>query len=32
MNPDQSFVLFLGIILVALAMVRWWGPELRSLI
>jgi hypothetical protein len=32
MTGAQSFVLLLGIILVTVAMIRWWGPELRTLI
>ena len=32
MTSAQSFVLLLGILLIVLAMIRWWGPELKTLI
>lgn len=32
MTSAQQLVLVLGIALIVLAMIRWWGPELHSLV
>lgn len=32
MNATQSFVLFLGILLIVLSVSEYWGPQVKALV